>query len=284
MPQLTASDGARIAYGDEGHGRPLVLLHGLMAHGGFFERQRPLRERFRLIVVDLRGHGRSPSPGGRSTIERMAEDVGELCGALDLRDALGIGWSMGATILWKVLVGPEADRFAGAVVIDMTPRVLNGDGWTLGLSPEACEARTHAIAEDFGTFAAAAAENIVAQPLGPRERELARWAGQEFGRNDPKSIAGIWASLVDQDQRDTLQRIGHPTLIVHGERSALYGAATAAHIEAALPDARTVAFPGAGHAPHLEQPDLFNRTISDFAAALPGSAAIAGKALNRRKS
>ena len=59
MAEFTASDGARIAYRDVGQGTPIVLLHGLMAHGGFFDKQAPLAERFRLISIDLRGHGES---------------------------------------------------------------------------------------------------------------------------------------------------------------------------------------------------------------------------------
>ena len=62
--------------------------------------------------------------------------------ALGLEGAVGVGWSLGATILWHVLAGPAGRRFAGAVVIDMTARVRNDDGWDLGLSPEACEARS----------------------------------------------------------------------------------------------------------------------------------------------
>ena len=59
MQFFTASDGARIAYRDEGHGVPLVLLHGLMAHGGFFRAQADLAKDFRVIAIDMRGHGAS---------------------------------------------------------------------------------------------------------------------------------------------------------------------------------------------------------------------------------
>ena len=74
---------------------------------------------------------------------------------------------MGATILWHVLSGPAAARFAGAVVVDMTARVKNDEEWDLGLSPEACEARSLAIRDDFESFAANAGEAIFAQPLAP---------------------------------------------------------------------------------------------------------------------
>jgi pimeloyl-ACP methyl ester carboxylesterase len=268
---FTASDGVRIAYRDTGSGTPIVLLHGLMAHAGFFEGQASLAEDFRIIAIDLRGHGRSldvsedgPEPG----VERMAADVAELADALDLESAIGVGWSLGATVLWHVLAGPAAARFAGAVVVDMTARVQNDDQWDLGLSPEVCEARSVAIRDDFESFALTAGQAIFAQPVAPERRRLADWASLEFARNDAAAMGAVWASLVRQDVRALLEGIQHPTLIVHGGKSGLYGDDTAGHLVAALPNARAVRFENSGHAPHLDEPDLFNATLKDFADTL----------------
>ena len=72
-----------------------------------------------------------------------------------------------------------------------------------------------------------------------------------------------------EDFRPSLGGIAQPTLIVHGANSHLYGADTADHLVAALPNARAITFERSGHSPHIEQPDLFNSTIRDFAASLP---------------
>ena len=267
MQHFTAADGTRIAFEVEGDGRPLVLLHGLMANRGFFAPQRALADGFRLVRMDLRGHGESPIDGGAATVEALADDVARLAEHLDLQGAIGVGWSLGATVLWRLLAAPAGERFAGAVVIDMAPRVLNGDGWDLGLSEETCGARSRAIADDFPAFARQAGAAIFAQP--PGEDGLAAWAGEEFARNDPAAIAGLWESLVAEDLRPLLPAIRQPTLVVHGGQSHLYGEGTADHLVAALPHARAVRFECSGHAPHLEEPELFNRTIRDFAASLP---------------
>jgi pimeloyl-[acyl-carrier protein] methyl ester esterase len=267
LEHFTASDGARIAYRDEGRGRPLVFLHGLMAHSGFFECQRPLADDFRLIAVDLRGHGESRSAGGR-TVERIAGDAAELAEELCLADAVGVGWSLGATVLWRLLAGPAASRFAGAVVVDMTPRVLNDERWSLGLTRETCEARSAAIRDDFQAFAAGAGQSIFAAP-GPG----ANWAAAEFAANDPAAVGELWESLVEEDLRATLAAIRQPTLIVRGAHSHLYGASTADYLVEALPSAASIEFASSGHAPHLEQPELFNATLRDFAAMLPPVAA-----------
>jgi pimeloyl-ACP methyl ester carboxylesterase len=232
---FTASDGARIAYRDEGEGRPLVLLHGLMAHSGFFAGQQPLARDFRLIAIDLRGHGASEA-GGALTVGQLARDVAELSETLDLQDAIGVGWSLGASVLWDVLSGPAGRRFAASVVVDMTARVENLDGWDLGLSPEACALRSAAIAADFRTFAMAAGQAIFSQPISDRMRETADWASAEFARNDPATIGAVWQSLVAEDFRPLLSRIRQPTLVIHGRHSQLYDAATAEYLARALPE------------------------------------------------
>jgi pimeloyl-ACP methyl ester carboxylesterase len=269
LAQFTARDGSTIAFEDEGEGRPLVLLHGLMAHRGFFEQQRALGDSFRLIRIDLRGHGESGSGRPAPDVETLADDVARLVAHLGLEDAIGIGWSLGAAVLWHVLAGAASHRFAGAVIVDMTARVMNGGDWQLGLSPAICDARSRAIAEDFGAFAASAGAAIFAQPLDAGSRRLASWAGEEFARTDPEAVGSLWASLVGEDFRPMLARIRQPTLIVHGAQSHLYGSDTADHLVRALPDARAVTFERSGHAPHLEQPELFNRTLREFAASLP---------------
>jgi pimeloyl-ACP methyl ester carboxylesterase len=270
LKRFNASDGCVIAYRDEGDtcARPLLMLHGLMATGDFFDAQRPLAARHRLIRVDLRGHGRSAA-GAHLDVARAADDIAELVAALDLQGAIGVGWSLGATALWRTLAGPAGGRFAGAVVVDMTARVRNGEDWSLGLSPEACAARAEAMRADFPAFAAAAGQAIFAQPVDPAHEAKAAWASDEFARSDESAIAALWASLEDEDVRPLLPCILQPTLIVHGAHSHLYGAETAAHLAAALPNARIVRFDRSGHAPHIEEPDRFNRIIADFAASLP---------------
>jgi pimeloyl-ACP methyl ester carboxylesterase len=102
-----------------------------------------------------------------------------------------------------------------------------------------------------------------------RDEALAHWAGKEFARNDPEVMGGLWASLLAQDLRSVLGSIRQPTLVIRGGHSQLYGPGTSGYLVQALPHARAVKFDRSGHAPQLEQPELFNRTIRDFAAILP---------------
>jgi pimeloyl-ACP methyl ester carboxylesterase len=267
---FTASDGARIAWEETGKGRPILMLHGLMAHGGFFRSQAPLADCHRLITMDLRGHGQSSAFLSRSdgedavSLDRLAMDVAELAEALDLQGAVGVGWSLGASVLWQTLAGSAAPRFAGAVVIDMTPKVLNEGDWTLGLAADHVEARSAAFRDDFPAFATIAGPAIFAA-----DDALGAWAAGEFARNDGAIMGAVWERLVEADLRPLLPLIDQPTLIVHGAKSPLYGPETARDLTERLPNARAAAFAHSGHAPHLEEPERFNALLTDFAATLP---------------
>lgn len=269
MADFTASDGVRIHYEAVGFGQPLLLLHGLMAHGGFWAAQAPLADSFQLITPDLRGHGRSFADLRTLTVERLARDMEELAEALDVRETVVVGWSLGAAIAWPLLTGAASWRFAGSVVVDMTPKILNDAEWALGLSPELVEARSAAMRDDFAAFALAAGAAMLSPPIVDGKAALARWAGGQFARNDHRAMAALWHSLGVADFRPLLPRIEQPTLIMRGANSYLYGPETARYLADVTPNSDRFDFDRSGHAPNLEEAELFNTRIRDFAATLP---------------
>lgn len=274
MPYLVTSDQAKIAYDDVGSGRPLLLVHGWATHAGFFRPQVDgLAGTFRIVTIDLRGHGRSRGVGGDLSIDRLARDVAELADHLDLRDMLAVGWSMGAMVLWRALLDGLAARTAGMAVIDMTPRVINGDGWDLGLrgSSAAKSARQSpaAMVANWQAVAPRVAGRIFAEGYEVERASLLQWAEHEVAASDAPAMARLWSSLIAQDFRGDLVPLSLPMLVAHGNRSRLYSATTAQALAAQLPHAVTVGFERSGHAPHLEEPDSFNRTLIQFAATLP---------------
>lgn len=82
---LDIGGGVRLAYDDRGSGRPVLLVHGVSMSRRFFERNLdPLAERFRVVSVDLRGHGESPAHEGGHTVAQYARDLHALIGLLGL--------------------------------------------------------------------------------------------------------------------------------------------------------------------------------------------------------
>lgn len=272
MPVLTLRDGVDLAYEDVGQGPVLLMVHGWGVNGGFFHPQaKGLADRFRVIAPDLRGHGRTAA-AEPMTIAQLADDVSQLADALDLKAVIGVGWSMGAQVLWTALLGPARPRFAGLVVIDMAPRIVSDGGWTLGVK-RGYESSTAPMLQqvmqaDWPAYAAFLANGLVADGAQAERADLIAWVSAEVSKNDPAPLAELWGSLTVQDFRETLGRLDLPVLIAHGAKSQLYTAETAADLAARLPNARVVAFEHSGHAPNLEEPETFNATIAGFAQAV----------------
>ncbi len=107
MPEITANDGVRLHYEEKGRGRPLVMIHGWTFSGRFFVRNaEALAEHFRVITVDLRGHGDSDKPAHGYRVPRLARDLYDLLEKLDLEDVTVVGWSS------RPARGPLDDRAA----------------------------------------------------------------------------------------------------------------------------------------------------------------------------
>src|SRR5690606_11131742 len=124
MPYV-ALDGLRMYYAEHGRpdGPPLVLLHAFMATGEQWRRQiDTFGARYRLIVPDLRGHGRTGNPGGLAAMNhrQFARDVVGLCGALGIDRAAFAGISTGAMLLLSLALDapdlPEALVLAGGTL------------------------------------------------------------------------------------------------------------------------------------------------------------------------
>lgn len=89
-------------YQEQGEGEPLFLLHGNGEDGTYFTNQLPFfYDRYRVIAVDTRGHGRSPRGTAPFTMEQFALDLKELMDRLQIRKAVILGFSDGANIAMK---------------------------------------------------------------------------------------------------------------------------------------------------------------------------------------
>lgn len=276
MPLFEATERAPVAYAEAGakDAPPLLFVHGLAAaaSSGFFGPQLDhFAAHHRVIAPDLRGHGgsrRGPAP----SISGMAEDVEALLDGLNLDNVLAVGWSMGATVLWDLLSRGGGKRISGLVTVDMTPRVLNDVAWRLGLA-DGFDALDSArsmqrMREDWKQYSARIADNALAGD--PPPAKLLQFFERGVLDNDPDLMAQAWESLCAADLREALSTIETPMIVTHGMRSKLYAPAVSAFVAETAPNAVRIPFHRSGHAPHLEEPERFNRLINDFAAILSG--------------
>lgn len=275
---VLAHAGSVLSCRDDGQsppGAPVFLcVHGWAAEASFFAPQaEDLAARFRVVRVDLPGHGRSRTFGSRAhghcTIDRMAEDLAQCLEALDLSRVIAVGWSMGAMVLWRMLArAPSAvrARVIGLVSVDMAPRVFNAPDWALGLGPDAAasEKMIDAMTSDWAAFSAGFTPRVFAP--GADAALLAQW-GAKFADADARTMAAYWRSMAETDCRADVASITLPMLACYGAQSQLYPSATTHWIAEHAPHAVAVRFSRSGHAPHLEEPQRFNAVLNAFAGA-----------------
>jgi non-heme chloroperoxidase len=259
--------GARLAYDDAGQGRPVVLIHGVCMSRRFFARNAgPLAERFRVVSVDLRGHGESPASEGGHTVAQYAQDVKHLIDTLGLEDAVLVGWSMGSFVIWDLVRQFGDAGIAGHVVISQSPSDLKREGWELGI---------FSLEELFGALAAAQADflgfmgelvpaMLMHEPSADDHAALLAET-QRIGANAGTCI------LLDQslqDYRELVAGYRVPTLLAWGADEKIVAAAGGTWLQETRPAAELVVFEQSGHCPMWEEPERFNQVVGDWIAAL----------------
>jgi pimeloyl-[acyl-carrier protein] methyl ester esterase len=246
---------------EAGSGPPVMFLHGWSCHGGFFaDQMAALADRHHVLAPDLPGHGRSSAADDTLSIGAAADALLEFLQARSLSEVTLIGWSMGAHVAYAMLERGGGVRIASLAVVDMTPKVLNDDGWSLGirtgLDGLRSERAVSAMQADWRTYAPPIVDNMFADRNSVSEATRT-FALAEIAANDPTAMVAMWRSLCAQDFRALLPTIALPVTIAHGALSRLYAEETARYQAEHIPGSRVVRFARSGHSPHLEEPEAF---------------------------
>jgi pimeloyl-ACP methyl ester carboxylesterase len=266
MASIEIEDGAELYYEDQGEGRALVCLHGVLCSGRFFQLQVPeLSRQFRMVVPDLRGHGRSASTPSGNLVAQHARDLRALIQSLRLDAVVLVGHSMGAFVIWDYIQQFGTDGIAATVIVDETASDFSWPDWDHGVFdlPRLAGTMT-AIQTDYTGFARSFCSGIVLRPL---PEHVASSLLDDMLSVSPAVASAILFDQTIRDYRPTLGDVTVPTLLCFGGDGAITPAA-GRYLRDHLPDARLVVFEESRHCPQLEEPDRFNTVLADFMASL----------------
>jgi non-heme chloroperoxidase len=250
--------GIRLRYAARGDGpdTPLILLHGYS--DSWFSYSRVLgglaRDR-RVYALDLRGHGDSDRPAGGFGMDDLAGDVLAFMDASGMGRAVLAGHSMGSFVAQQAAVrAPE--RISRLVLIGSatTPRRIQGID-ELAAAVDALRDPVPAeFARDFQL-------STIHHPVPPEFLDDAVAASLKL----PARVwRAVMAGMLATDPVGRLGRLRIPTLILWGERDAVFDRAAQDDLLALLPDAALAVYPDTGHALHWERPGRFVRDLGDF--------------------
>ena len=265
MPSIRADDGVRLEYEESGDpaGRPVVLLAGFKAAASSWTYQLPELERagYRVLAVDLRGHGAAERPSSGVDMDRRGRDVRDLLEALDLRGAVLVGGSMGASTIWSYLGQEGPDRVAAVVSVDQTPKMLNTSDW-----PHGFYGYTEGNVDTY--FAEGIPDTGHGTPMLRRGRRLVRLLRAMKGA-EREFTHGELALLNDHakaDWRKVIAATDVPALFVAGAESEFWPSSHAAASAALASRGESAVIAQDGHAANIEQPKAFNAGMLEFLA------------------
>lgn len=259
-------DGVVLHVEDEGSGSPVVLLHGVMMSGRFFERQLDGGlAGHRVVVPDLRGHGRSSKVLSGHTVANYAQDVGRLLDTLEVERPILVGWSMGAMVVYEYLKAFGTAAVRGVAVVDQPPSDFAWDGYPFGvLTPQALAEMIEGLQLDQRAVAAEFATLMQHEP----RNEVTAWMTEEILQVPAAVASTILADQTLQDYRPFLGSIDCPALVAFGRDPKLTPPEAGAWIAEQIPGARFEVFERSSHCPFYEEAERFNAVITAWADGL----------------
>ncbi len=238
-----------------GQGFPLVFVHGFTTTSEFWKEQtEEFAKSYRVIRINLPGHGRSPAPTARSyRIEDFVEDVGRVFQALSVDTAVLIGLSMGGIIAQEFAI--KYPRLVKALVLVDTTAHGTGadataDAFLAAVGKRGAEKAVQDLSDiSFGSSASPA---------------LVGWARQQVIQTPEFVARAAIRSISDSDTRNSLSEIKQPTLVIAGEEDLVTPTGESEILAKGISNSTLSIIPKAGHFSMLERPRAFNRILRDF--------------------
>jgi 3-oxoadipate enol-lactonase len=258
MTSVTAADGCEIGWEAVGpeSAPPLLFAHSLGADRSMWRPQvEALENRFRVVLVDFRGHGRSDAPDGPYSIEQLGDDLLRVADAAGASSFHYCGISLGGiTGLWLAIhCGPRLRSFIAA---NTAARIGSVESW---------QERIAAV-RSGGT-------------VSIRDAVLGRWFAPGFAEahpdwfhqaravlsaTEPAGYIGCCEALAAADLRADVSRVSVPILVIGGSLDQATPAEQAEWLHSAVPGSELTIFDGAAHLSNLDHHEAFTDRLVRF--------------------
>jgi 3-oxoadipate enol-lactonase len=228
----------------------VVLIHAIGTSLQMWAPQVPVFSRdFRVVSVDLRGHGRSPVPPGPYRMADLADDVVTLLDQLGIERASVCGLSLGGMVgLTMAAASPDrVDRLVAACVVAVPP------------APAAWRERAQAVLAG----GSASVSDLVVDRWGYTNRlpRIANLVREMLAATPSEGYAGCCEAIADMDLRPVLALIAAPTLLLAGSDDPAAPPSVATEMSTTMKDAHVTVIEGAAHLTNVEAPSATTNAI-----------------------
>jgi pimeloyl-ACP methyl ester carboxylesterase len=244
---------------ERGSGPPLLLVHGLMITGEMFG---PVIDHFasrhRVIVPDLRGHGRSRALPPPYTASQIASDLSLLLDHLRVDSAAVLGYSHGGAIAQQFILDhpTQCTRLvlACTYAFNMATFHERSEGYLTPFLINIVGMRRFA-------------KLVISQGLKRISKERADWVLDLIANQDGRLMASAWRVAMEFDSRRRLAEITSPTLVVAASNDTAVPLYHAKMLHHGIKGSQLVVIDAADHALIWEHPDEFVRVVEEFLGA-----------------
>jgi 3-oxoadipate enol-lactonase len=234
------------------------LSHALATSMEIWGYQLPLlAHRFRVLLYDLRGHGRSAAPGSSYTLQELASDVAALLDHLQISRATFVGLSIGGMI-GQVFALRYPDKLSGLVLCSTSSRTEKQAKVTIAeriskVRAEGLKSQVHATLSRW--FSSKFIEEVPATMA---------WVSDLILATSVEGYAGCGCAIQGLDLSDALSEIRVKTLIIPGEHDLGFPEKTSRAIQDKIRNSDLILLKGAAHLGNVEQAHLFNEILVGF--------------------
>jgi len=263
MPWCENRSVKRVWYEDSGgSGTPILFIHGWCMSSAVWELQRSgLQDSFRVITIDLPGHGNSPPDSNGFNLTVCAEVIYELLEQLGVYNAILVGWSLGAMIAVETYLGCN-DRISALVLVSGTPCFVRTDDFPCGLLRNDVDGMAIKIQRNIRR----ALNDFLTLMLASGEKEMGYI--YKLLKSIPEPLTEVALQglqvLVETDLRKRLILIDCPTRIINGDCDTICLPQASNYMLNTISGADQVVFHGCGHVPFLTRSTTFNTCLEEF--------------------
>lgn len=249
-------------------GRPILFIHGFSQSLLAWSRQlnSELADDFRLVALDLRGHGLSDKPReGYGDSRLWADDLKAVIEELGLEQPILSGWSYGPLVILDYVRHYGEEGVGGLHFVGGISKLGSDEALSV-LTPGFLALVPDLLSEDAESSMrglAALLDRCFVRKPSPEELYLM------LGYNvsaPPYVRQALFSRSFDND--DLLPKLSKPVLITHGEEDEIVKPSAAEQHKAGIAHAQLHMMPNTGHAPFWDDPAAFNRRLREFAASL----------------
>jgi sigma-B regulation protein RsbQ len=246
-------------------GQALMFAHGFGCDQNMWRFVAPaFEDAFRVILFDHAGSGGSDpagyDPRRHGALQGYAEDVLELCRALDATDVVFVGHSV-SSMIGALAALEEPDRFARLVMVSPSPRYIDDEGYRGGFSEDDIRELLDSLDSNYLGWSSTMAPVIMGNADRP---ELSAELTDSFCRTDPQIARRFAEVTFTSDNRADLHRVTTPTLVLQCTQDAIAPVSVGEYVAETMPHATLVMLEATGHCPNLSAPEETTAAIEPF--------------------